>query len=297
MPATIHALRFFFFAAAAVAVRTKAFMSFDEYLREHNHRITKGTEEYARREEILYRNLQEIDEHNERGLSYKKGITPFTHLTAEEFADVGGLNPTVARHFIDKRPYHLGQFNYSGDALPKAIDWREQGAVTSVKKQGSCGACWAFAAVGAIEGAFKIHTGRLEESCLGGVAEHAYDYVAATGLTSAEEYPYPPAWSRKRCAPGMLTDVLKPHQLKGYKSVSVNDVEALREALTLGPVSVALEADRVIFHNYKSGIVPADGCGKELNHAALVVGYGREDEEEYWIVKNSWGPKWGLDGY
>ncbi|KAF4686550.1 hypothetical protein FOZ60_005057 [Perkinsus olseni] len=317
MPATIHALRFFFFAAAAaVAARTKAFMSFDEYLREHNHRITKGTEEYARRKEIFYRNLQEIDEHNKRGLSYKKGITPFTHLTAEEFADPGGSNTIAGCHWVDEGPYNLGLYDYNGTTLPDAIDWREEGAVTSVKKQGICGSCWAFAATGALEGAYKIKTGTLEDlsvselldctlfkdeytllGCFGGITESAYDYIAMHGLTSYEDYPYAPSWLGHNCTANKSEDVVKPNQLKGYKWIRPHDVDAMKEALTFGPITVALDGYGEAFNNYKSGIIRADDCGKQLNHAVVVVGCGREDEEEYWIVKSSWGPKWGLDGY
>ena len=47
------------------------------------------------------------------------------------------------------------------DSLPSAVDWRERGAVAHVKDQGLCGACWAFAAAGAVEGASAIRTGEM----------------------------------------------------------------------------------------------------------------------------------------
>jgi len=48
-----------------------------------------------------------------------------------------------------------------GATLPASIDWRTSGAVTGVKNQGSCGSCYAFSAVAATEGAYKIKTGNL----------------------------------------------------------------------------------------------------------------------------------------
>jgi C1A family cysteine protease len=46
---------------------------------------------------------------------------------------------------------------------------------------------------------------------------------------------------------------------------------------------------------YKSGVF--DGCDDngtdKINHAVLLIGY----DEKSWIVKNSWGTKWGENGY
>merc|ERR1712194_4319 len=76
----------------------------------------------------------------------------------------------------------------------------------------------------------------------------------------------------------------------GYNSVAPSK-SAMHSALQLGPVSVAIEADRL--QGYKSGVI--GDCGTDSNHGVTVVGY--EHEGNYWIVKNSWGTSWGMNGY
>lgn len=70
---------------------------------------------------------------------------------------------------------------------------------------------------------------------------------------------------------------------------------------TLGPVSAAIDASHESFQFYSKGVYFEPKCGKkisELNHAILVVGYGVEpDGQKYWLVKNSYGPDWGINGY
>ena len=65
----------------------------------------------------------------------------------------------------------------------------------------------------------------------------------------------------------------------------------------MGPVSIAIEADTKAFQLYKSGVLTGDACGTNLDHGVLVVGYGSQDNIDYWLVKNSWGSSWGENGY
>jgi len=78
----------------------------------------------------------------------------------------------------------------------------------------------------------------------------------------------------------------------GYYSVSANSQSALTSAVGGRPISVLVDADDA-FQSYRSGIISNASCGKTLNHAVLLVGYGTN----YWIVKNSWGTTWGESGY
>ncbi|RZC32524.1 cathepsin L1, partial [Asbolus verrucosus] len=198
---------------------------------------------------------------------------------------------------------------------PDYVDWREVGAVTPVKSQGDkCACCWAFAAAGALEGHNFRKTGRLvelspqdlidcstkqgNEGCAGGLLEPAYEYVRVNpGVDTDSSYPYEARDGECRFRQETIGG-----ECTGYVAIPSGDEKALEAAVaTLGPVSVAIDAGRPTFQFYKEGIYFDPDCtnrAEELNHAVLVVGYGTEpDGKKYWLVKNSYGPYWGIGGY
>lgn len=74
-------------------------------------------------------------------------------------------------------------------------------------------------------------------------------------------------------------------------------VSQLKAAIDKQPVSVTIEADKTVFQHYTSGVLDSTACGTQLDHAVAAVGYGTENGEEYYIVRNSWGASWGDQGY
>merc|ERR1719473_1388226 len=74
-------------------------------------------------------------------------------------------------------------------------------------------------------------------------------------------------------------------------------MNSLMEAVSKGPVSVVIEADKSVFQLYKTGVMSSKSCGTQLDHGVLVVGYGELDGKKYWKVKNSWGASWGQEGF
>lgn len=71
----------------------------------------------------------------------------------------------------------------------------------------------------------------------------------------------------------------------------------MKSALASRPLSVSIEADKSVFQRYSSGIFDSSTCGTRLDHATNVVGWGSSGNTDYWIMRNSWGTRWGERGY
>ena len=97
-----------------------------------------------------------------------------------------------------------------------------------------------------------------------------------------------------QCQSSNCTPIVK---LDSCTDVDKSNQLALMEAVSKQPVSVAIEADTFLFQLYTSGVITDVKCGTNLDHAVLIVGYGTEDNTDYWLVKNSWGDEWGDHGY
>ncbi|KAJ1523290.1 hypothetical protein ONE63_001169 [Megalurothrips usitatus] len=268
------------------------------------------------RSKIFKENLLRIAQHNER---YHRGEESFT-LAVNQFADllthelVEAMNGFRANSSRPSRKVHFAPANHKA---AESVDWRKSGYVTPVKDQGSCGSCWTFSATGALEGQLAKKTGKLVslseqnlvdctrgqkyqmEGCNGGTMDAAFQYIADNdGIDSETSYPY-------TARDGYCGYDVKNKAGSDTGFVDVNPTEKdLQHAVeTVGPVSVAIDASPFTFSFYSGGVYSSWFCGnseRSLDHGVLAVGYGTtsgKKGQDYWIVKNSWGPHWGENGY
>nr|KYP68548.1 Thiol protease SEN102 family [Cajanus cajan] len=257
--------------------------------------------------QIFKENVQRIEAFNNAGNKpYKLGINQFADLTNEEFKARNRFKGHMCST-ITKTP----TFKYEHvTAVPASLDWRKKGAVTPIKDQGECGSCWAFSAVAATEGITKLSTGKLvslseqelvdcdtkgvDQGCEGGLMDDAFKFILKNkGLTTESIYPY------KGVDGKCNTKAVGKHaaSIKGYEDVPANSESALLKAVANQPVSVAIDASGFEFQFYSGGVFNGSSCGINLDHGVTAVGYGSNNGTKYWLIKNSWGVKWGEQGY
>ncbi|XP_058751050.1 zingipain-2-like [Vicia villosa] len=262
--------------------------------------------EMEKRLQIFKSNLKYIEKFNNAGnKSYNLGLNQFSDLTNEEFMALYTGIKVPSQFSSSKMISNTVLFNVS-DNVPTNFDWRQHGAVTDVKFQGICGCCWAFTAVAAVEGIVKIKSGKLislseqqlldcdykSRGCTNGHFETAFASIIQThGILKESDYPYQGV--KQTC---QINGNIQPAaQISNYKFVTSNDEKQLLQAVAQQPIS-ALIAMGGEFRSYKEGIY-SGSCGKVINHALTIIGYGESEGKKYWLIKNSWGKGWGENGY
>lgn len=199
--------------------------------------------------------------------------------------------------------------NDAGEA-PDSKDWRKEGAVTPVKDQLKCASCWAFSAVGALEGQFFLKNGLLESlseqqlvdcsrrfannGCNTGYMTNAFIYTKNDGIRTEDEYPYEAKDNKCRTSPNDMKN-------KRLKTIPKGDEGKLKEAVgTIGPIAVGLDGSHDKFMFYSEGVYLNSDCNPErISHAVVAIGYDTDEKTglDYWIIKNSYGTSWGDGGY
>ncbi|WJX45303.1 putative cysteine protease rd19b [Trifolium repens] len=292
----------------------------EHHFNEFKHRFGKvysSKDEHDYRFNIFKSNLHRAKRHQIMDPSAVHGVTRFSDLTPREFRNsVLGLRGVRFPSDANAAPI------LPTDNLPADFDWREHGAVTGVKNQGSCGSCWSFSTTGALEGAHFLSTGELvslseqqlvdcdhecdpeekgscDAGCNGGLMNSAFEYILKSGgVMREEDYPYSGTdrgackFDKKKIAASVAN----------FSVVSLNEDQIAANLVKNGPLAVAINA--VYMQTYVGGVSCPYICSKKLDHGVLLVGYGsgayapiRMKEKPYWIIKNSWGENWGENGY
>lgn len=236
--------------------------------------------------------------------------SPFTLMTEEEFAQFVGRSKQSETSVLNvlKGAENVTTIAASDSdrRLATTVDWTTSGCVSAVRSQGTCGDCWAFSAIGALETAYCLKKGNLTQfsdqqvtscdtqssGCNGGLPEYGLQYIQKHGSVCTQaSYPFT---SGKSAETGTCTDSScssVPVTIAAISLVSQSE-SALIKAIAKQPVAVAVTAGNTEWKQYKSGVLSS--CSTTtIDHAVLAVGY----TSTAFTIKNQWGADWGNNGY
>lgn len=223
-----------------------------------------------------------------------------------------GLLGTVTEHSVVIDTVQPAQVS----AAPANWDWRkESNCVHPIRDQAQCGSCWAFAATEAFSDRFCIASkgavdvvlspqdmvscDTWDMGCNGGILPWAWSYLANTGVVSDSCMAYKSADGAVPSCPKTCDDGSAKQKYKCAKNSIVNaqgETAIKAEVYANGPVETGFDVYEDFF-NYKTGIYKYTSGSYAGGHAVKIIGWGEEEGVKYWICANSWGTKWGMEGF
>jgi C1A family cysteine protease len=252
--------------------------------------------------------VQSFIQKNEAG--WVADLNPVSSLSKEERKKYLGL---LLPDTTDKKRIRKYSPKLRSRSLPSSFDWRDNNGnyVTSVKNQGGCGSCWAFATTAGIESQILITYGSHTEtnlseqivvscsdagSCSGGYLSLVSDFLRDTGTNSENCYAY-------SATDGNCNDACSGWQnssstIDSWSYVVWGEtatVSLIKNAIyENGPLVSAFDVYED-FYYYNSGVYTYVWGQYLGGHAILIVGW--DDSNSAFIIKNSWGIDWGESGY
>jgi cathepsin L len=278
--------------------------SFESWLIQNNKNYATETDKQYRFG-IYKANVEYIENHNRQNRGFTLAMNQFGDLTSEEFARIylgtriNATKPTVKR----SAPKDF--------AVPDSVDWRTKGVVGPVEDEGQCGSCWAFVSSESVASACAIKHGKYvllsvqqiidcsgsfgNDGCNGGLPDQAFQYIISTkGLDTWASYPY--TAQDGNCAFNAAN--IGSCTVTAYKDVTSGSETDLVTAIVLEPIATAIDASQTSFQFYSSGIYYEPNCSStNLDHGVLIIGYGSQSGQDYYLVQNMWGTSWGMQGY
>ncbi|KAL5258403.1 hypothetical protein ACHWQZ_G009041 [Mnemiopsis leidyi] len=274
---------------------------------------SSGNKDVVRERFLNFKHFKsEVDRINgDDSIPFTAEVNMFSTLTDEEKKQYTGLN--ISNFAEEETVTHLStEPLLPTSSQPKFVDWVSRGANPAMKNQGSCGSCWAFGTVSAIESTYFLTTGDLvsfseqelldctyerqgNRGCQGGWLSEPINYVKQSGrLASSQGRSY--QGRDGACNYSGVKNSLTEARVTGFQTYRGDS--GLLSGVTKGVVSVALYVGNS-FQSYRRGIYQDERecSGKSPNHAVTVVGYGSTEGQNYWRVRNSWGTQWGDGGY
>jgi cathepsin L len=288
---------------AAGIVNSQEDVAFLSWMRSTNQLFTG--DDYHLRLGIFLTNSRVVEEHNAH-YSYQLALNKFAALTSAEYRAILGLHDISCS--INAYP------TQSAMRAPESLDWRQLGAVNDIRDQGNCASSWAFAAIVAAEGSYFVSSQgsktllSLSESnlmdcvsgcygCYGGLVDLAFQYVLTYQdgrFQSRLAYPYAPVKANCR-----FDSTKAAGDLKDFVAVvQGNEDDLALKCTKYGPIACLIDGSPASFQLYHSGIYSDKACHREtVQQGVGCVGFGKEDQTRYWILRNSWGSGWGESGY
>jgi len=284
-------------SACAMSQIESAFL---EYISQHGKAYSNLAEYEMRLRNFAIKHAK-IEEHNATESAYKVGHNKFSDWTDAEFkATLTYKSEGQIGEVVEQSANPLGD---------SPVNWITNGCISPIQDQGQCGSCWAFSSQASMEAAHCIHNGntglekfseqqlvdcvKLCYGCNGGLQSRAFNYLESHYEMSESSYPY--TGTDGTCAyDSSNNDGVK---CTSWANVTADSPTAMKTALNTTPLAVAIQADQFCFQHYTTGVFTNTACGVSLDHATNVVGWGTEDGMDYWLMRNSWGTSWGMEGY